>query len=212
MGEPSVWACTMRSLRRLHVLCLGGSPKPWTAEPGDLPCLQELELDDSVVVETYTHLPPSLTKLRLDVGAKKAAHPVKLASLSRLHSLALGGAREGLDLLAGLPSLRRLSLLLCSSWPACLSQLTALEALELDNTASMEVEGDTGNLADAGAAAEALAAALPRLARLSHLLLVCRDSFQSRRRSWQLWPACAALPGCRGGTACPLPLAPGRMA
>ncbi|KAL4440520.1 hypothetical protein ABPG75_003521 [Micractinium tetrahymenae] len=108
-------------------------------------------------------LPASLTRLHLDF--EKSG---ELTALTRLHTLSLVWADPQGDALASLPSLRSLALLQCFTWPDCISQLTGLEALTLNDARSIL----DAMVEDPGASTAAVAAALPQLQRLTHLALV----------------------------------------
>ncbi|KAL4440532.1 hypothetical protein ABPG75_003533 [Micractinium tetrahymenae] len=181
IGQPSVWAGGMCCLRWLRIHAWDREDvQLWSPPPGTLPCLQRLELAGDVCFEPSVHLPAGLTKLHLDCREQGMQEPlpVQLTTLKHLHTLSLEYGNVGLDFVARLPSLRRLSLLKSFSWPACTAELTGLEALVLDNSQV--------TVRDGASATAAVAAALPRLQRLTHLVLG--------------WPE-------RGGFSCPAELA-----
>ena len=130
------------------------------------------------------------------------AAPLQLTALTRLHSLFLNGnvRPNGFTALTALRSLRRLALSCCTYLPACLSQLTGLEALTIDDP-----EGCREDLEEDVAVA-AVVQAVGQLTSLTHLALVHYDAqgleqtlpFLTRLRS--LWwlpyelPLSAPLP------------------
>ena len=91
-------------------------------------------------------------------------HPLQISQLSRLQALGLhltSYTSEGYAPLTALPALRRLSLERATV-PTCLSQLTRLEALSVWDELGEGMEEEEANL---------LAAGLPHLTRLTHLVL-----------------------------------------
>lgn len=102
-----------------------------------------------------------------------AAYLLQVTALARLHQLSLINAEynsSGYSALLHLPSLRHLELYRCHSLPACLSQLTQLEALVIDDHCGalglVDPEEEDGL-----SATDIVAAALPRLQQLTYLAL-----------------------------------------
>jgi len=92
---------------------------------------------------------------------------LQVSQLTRLHTLSLDAAGYDSDgyspLRALTSSLRRLALVDCSHLPACLPELTALDALLVfDHASHLHDEASSGDIA---------VAALPRLAHLTFLAL-----------------------------------------
>lgn len=108
---------------------------------------------------------------------------MQIASLSRLHTLRLQAMPHPSDaygVLARASSLRQLTLSTCQALPACLSALCGLGALCIDDGAGVMDHSE-------GEPAAILAAALPRLTRLTQLALVA-----SRRSDDAEGPAAAS--------------------
>ncbi|KAL4425647.1 hypothetical protein ABPG75_009663 [Micractinium tetrahymenae] len=175
LGQLGIWACSLRSVRRLVLVGEQSDHDeeedlPSWGNPA-LPALEQLQMAGDIQLPPSIRLPPSLTRLHLCyrwIGDTQLPH--RLTALTRLHTLSLEQLEcpsAGYWALAQLPSLRRLVIRNCTSWPACLSSLTRLEALALDDE---EVELLTG--ADEQGS-DIIAAAMPRL---RHLTLLALDS------------------------------------
>jgi hypothetical protein len=133
-----------------------------------------LESVDGGAVEFWVavRLPPSFTRLHLTTSSGRGL-PGQLASLTRLHTLSLsqtGFSADSYAPLTCLTSLRRLAFERCDYVPACLPQLTWLEALAVIKC--LDVEAGESNGAT-------VRAALERLGSLTHLSL---DSVHGMRR------------------------------
>ncbi|KAL4440533.1 hypothetical protein ABPG75_003534 [Micractinium tetrahymenae] len=137
LAQPSMWVHAMRSLQQLDLSVKGMLEEEWHPAPSALASLGELSLR-GVGVTAQAPLPASLTKLHLDLDGhpENIPLPAKLSTLTRLHTLSLEFAfsDQGLSALASLKTnLRRLALLHCAEWPACLSELTLLNSLILED-------------------------------------------------------------------------------
>ncbi|PRW59853.1 5 -nucleotidase [Chlorella sorokiniana] len=165
IAESTCWLATMRQLRVLHVevlamddvdAVLDFDPPQWS-----LASLEQLWLSASRLrVEPTAHLPVSLTTMHLE-RLQGTSLPSQFLALSRLQELSLNMldvTSAGYSVLTSLSSLRRLVLGSTPVLPACLPQLTWLEALVV---ADVDSAIEHGSRQEAG---KVLQAAVPALA------------------------------------------------
>ncbi|KAL4440570.1 hypothetical protein ABPG75_003571 [Micractinium tetrahymenae] len=97
LGQPAIWAGSMRGLRRLHIN--SGFSQAWDAPACAFSGLHELAVSGSLAGRLPAPLPASLTRLHLDFSKTLADHvPASVTALSQLHTLA---SMRGLRLAEG---------------------------------------------------------------------------------------------------------------
>ncbi|PRW60140.1 Serine threonine- kinase CTR1 [Chlorella sorokiniana] len=184
-------AAALRGLRRLEVTTSGMQYLDFKAPLAGLTTLQELHLMGEplcMLPGEGASLPTSLTKLRLTTSFSEQP-PLDLTPLTRLRNLhhlfidCVETPADAYTALLALSSLRVLVLSTCDHLPACLPQLSQVQALHLRDTPNnFEAEEE-----EMVASAAQLDAALSQLTQLTRLFL------QGLRYCCQLCPALADL-------------------